>query len=115
MSSGVSNMRGQGFQVRAVGTQMWDVAADNVDVEIVLDDGRRFVATFFTLVNVQNLFDKNKRTGECAAGLYLWAADMILVERLTRDVIVRTVADLLQEGELEAACSEVSRQRPGSG
>lgn len=42
---------------------------------------------------------KNTESGECAAGLYMWAANMIVVERLERDVVEATVADLLATGE----------------
>jgi hypothetical protein len=52
---------------------------DNVDVEVRLSDGSRWSGTFFTIRNVRALFTKNRATGECANGLYLWAADMILV------------------------------------
>jgi hypothetical protein len=74
----------------------------NVDVE-VRDAGGRWSATFFTLDNLEALFMKNATTGECATGLYLWAADMILVRSLSEDVIVKTVADLRATGEFTRA------------
>ena len=98
-------MADEDFQVRVVGAQVWDPATDNLDVEVTLTDGRRFGATFFTLQNVRRLFEKNRATGECHGGLYLWAANMILVETLTMDVIRKTIADLLENGELFSAFS----------
>ena len=91
------------LQVRVVGAQVWDPSIDNVDVEVTLADGGRFGATFFTLENLQRLFQKNRTTGECAGGLYLWATNMILVEKLTMDVIQKAVEDLLESGELSSA------------
>ena len=76
---------------------------DNVDVEVRLGDGSRWSATFFTLDNIKVLFAKNRVTGECAKGLYLWAVDMILVERLDESVIRATIDDLRQSGEFGGA------------
>jgi hypothetical protein len=94
-------------QVRIVGTQVWDPSTDNIDVEVILADGSRFGATFFTLENVRRLFHKNRVTGECAGGTYLWAADMILVEKLTMAAIQKTVEDLLNSGEFSSAFSKL--------
>jgi hypothetical protein len=75
----------------------------NVDVEVRLDDGSRWSATFFTLDNIDALFAKNRVTGECASGLYLWATDMILVELLNESTIRRTIDDLRTSGEFTSA------------
>lgn len=86
----------------------------NVDVEVHFVDGRRFGATFFTVDNLRHLFDKNRRTGECAGGLYLWAVAMIVAEDLSAETMARTVADLLERDEFEAAFVELP-PLPGEG
>lgn len=91
------------FSVRVLGAQLWDLQRDNVDVEVVFDDGRRFSATFFTLTNLQLLFEKNKASGECESGLYLWASNMIIVRDLSLESIERTVKGLLSSSEFETA------------
>ena len=91
------------FRVQIVGTKVWEPTVDNVDVEVTLADGVRYGATFFTLKNIERLFQKNRTTGECAGGLYLWAANMILVQELTLDVIERSVQDLLENQEFGSA------------
>jgi hypothetical protein len=78
---------------------------DNVDVEVIFDSGKRYVATFFTLDNVQSLMNKYKVTQECKGGLYFWASDMVLVRKLSREVIHETVEDLILTGEIEGAFS----------
>jgi hypothetical protein len=93
------------FCVRVVGPHLWDPAADNVDVEVTFADGHRFGATFFTVKNVELLFEKNRVTGECGGGVYLWATNMILVQELTMEVIQRTVQDLLNSDEFLSAFS----------
>ena len=76
---------------------------ENIDVEVVFEDGTRYVATFFTLANIKMLFEKNARTGECANGTYFWASDMIIVRALTMESVYRAVADLIASGEFEKA------------
>ena len=85
------------------GTQPLNAINDNVDVEVRVDDGSRWCATFFTVESLNALFAKNRVTGECANGLYLWAAEMIVVERLDEAVIRATIDDLVDSGELEDA------------
>ncbi|HJY78729.1 MAG TPA: hypothetical protein VKE95_18960 [Burkholderiales bacterium] len=93
--------------VQVVGSRVWSAEDDNVDVEVLFPDGRRFGATFFTLKNLEKLFEKNKKTGECADGLYLWAANMVLVRDLSMGAIERAVDDLIENNELEQAFAEL--------
>ena len=76
---------------------------DNVDVQVTLDDGSYYTATFFTLVNINRLFDKNKQTGECGFGLYFFSSDMIIVEKLNPETVERVVSELMDEGEMGTA------------
>jgi len=74
---------------------------DNSDVIVTFEDGRRYVATFFTYQNIQWLIEKNKRSGECLNGRYFWASDMILVERINRKEITEVIHHLIEEEEFE--------------
>lgn len=78
---------------------------ENIDVQVFFDTGATYVATFFAMANIHGLMEKNRRSGECLNGLYLWASDMIIVEVLTLDAVLCTVADLLASGEFESAFS----------
>jgi len=95
------------FSFRILGSQTWDIHDDNVDVEIEVNGTARYAATFITLRNVASLFAKNRLTGECAAGTYLWAANMILVQDLRIETIHQTIEDLLRSGDLESACHQI--------
>lgn len=75
---------------------------DNVDVRIELADGRAFGVTFFTLANLATLMARHGKTGECANGLYIWAANMIVVQMISRSVIETVVRNLVQTGEINA-------------
>ncbi len=76
---------------------------DNVDVQVKFDNGDLYTATFFTLKNLQTLFNKYKKTGECSSGLYFYCSDMILVENMTIENIEKTISDLINEDELTSA------------
>ena len=76
---------------------------DNSDVIVTLEDGSRWFATFFSYANIASLTQKNKQTGECLGGKYLWAAHMILVDEVTRAGIEEVVSNLLVEHSFESA------------
>lgn len=80
---------------------------DNVDVEVIFDNGVSYVATFFTLENIRKRMEYYEQSGECMYGFYFWAANMIIVRKLTLEDIARVVSDLLSEGEFERAFSKV--------
>jgi hypothetical protein len=65
-----------------------DVLNDNIDVEVELDDGTKYTATFFTLLNVHYLMQKHKHiTSENNSGTFFWASDMGIVESLDHNCI----------------------------
>ena len=72
------------------------IVDDNTDVIVSFDDGAVYVASFFTYENIENLRRKNAETGECLSGKYLWASDMILIDRVDRESIEQVIADLLR-------------------
>ncbi len=90
------------------GPDSLDPQDDNVDVEVVFPDGERYVATFFTLKNLETIMNRHAKSGECNYGKYLWAADMVIVHELTTETIRETVAHMILERELESAFSRVA-------
>jgi len=80
-----------------------DESNSNLDIHVKFNNGSKYVATFFTLKNIQSLFEKNKKTGECSSGTYFWASDMILITELSSENILKTVQDLIEQGEFEMA------------
>lgn len=103
------------YEVSVLGPQVWNPSNDNVDVEVRFADGRSYGATFFTLANLESLFEKNRKTGECASGLYLWAINMILVRELSMENIERTIEDLIANEEFESAFAFLGvKERPSS-
>ena len=81
---------------------------DNVDVQVTFPNGDDFSATFFTLQNIDTLMQHYTQTGECAAGSYFWASNMIIVQKLTEQTICEAIDDLLAEEEFTSIFSKNS-------
>jgi len=86
-----------------------DPVDDNIDVRVTFPDGHFYVPTFVTLKNLKTLMDRWRVSGEHAHGIYVWLADMIVVETLTEDVIHDTIADLVRDEQLHMACQRFER------
>lgn len=84
-----------------------DPEDDNTDVIATLEDGSRFVATFFTYKNIERLRTKNTTTGECLSGKYFWASDMILVDRLEIGRFNEVIRDMIEDGSFESAFQRI--------
>ncbi len=79
---------------------------DNVDVQVTFPNGDNFSATFFTLQNIDILMQHYQKTGECAAGSYFWASNMIIVQKLTEQTICKAIDNLLAEEEFASVFSK---------
>ena len=79
----------------------WTPDDDNTDVIVTLDDGSRWVASFFSYRNIGSLVEKNQRTGECMSGKYFWASDMILADEVSRPRIEEIAHHLAEQEPLE--------------
>ncbi len=85
-----------------------DPGNDNVDVQVTFPNGDNFSATFFTLQNIDTLMQRYTKTGECTAGSYFWASNMIIVQKLTEQTICETIDDLLAGEEFTSIFSKNS-------
>ena len=81
----------------------WDPRDEASDVLVTLPDGSRWIATFVAYDHVPTLVQRNRESGECLAGTYLWATDLVLVQEITRATIEAVVADLVRDGGFESA------------
>ena len=79
----------------------WTPIDCNSDVLVSLKKGGEWLATFITYKNIATLTEKNKYSGECLHGKYLWAKDMVLVDEITRERIEEVVKHLFASGEFE--------------
>ncbi|MEU7889793.1 hypothetical protein AB0B54_30190 [Microbispora bryophytorum] len=79
-------------------------AADQADATITFRDGSRRYATFMTLDAIQQIMDKDARTGECLDGRYFWCSDLIVIRGVGFEGMVAAIRDLVSSGGIEGAC-----------
>lgn len=79
----------------------WSPADANSDVTVTFEDGKRWVATFFSYQNINSLTKKYQEQGDCLGGKYFVATDMILVDEVSRERIEEVISDLLGQNEFE--------------
>ncbi len=97
-------VRRHGYEVMALtGVDGIDPENDNVDVEVTFEDGGRWGATFVTLENIRVTLDRWRTTGDSRHGLYYWTRCMIVAPRLTINVILDTVDDMLADDSFKLA------------
>ena len=81
----------------------WNPRDEASDVVVTLPGGERWIATFVAYDHDPTLVQRTRESGECLAGRYLWATDLVLVEEISRPLIEAVVADLLRDGGFESA------------
>jgi len=90
----------------------WTPTDDNTDVIVTFENGKRWVATFFSYQNILSLSEKNRKSGECLGGKYFVATDMVLVDVVSRERIEAVVGEMLKLDEFEryfASCEGAAR------
>ena len=80
----------------------------NSDVIFKLSDGTKWVASFFTYQNLLSLSKKNKKTGEYLNGLYFCSTDMIFIEKLNPESILKVLEHMLKNKEISIYCSKIN-------
>jgi|SRR3989338_6965195 len=76
---------------------------ENTAVDVVLTtlSGDDYRANFATLKFIKYMFEKNRRTGECASGSYFCMPGLVIVERIDEEKIKNTIDDLIKNREIE--------------
>ncbi|WP_419700190.1 hypothetical protein [Mucilaginibacter sp. NFX135] len=83
----------------------------NIDVHIILESGDVFVATLFTLPNIQKMIAQFNSAS-------FWASDMIIVRSLGHETIREAIQEIIDDEYLEHACTHIGRiekRYPGLG
>ena len=71
----------------------------NTDVIVQLDNGSKYIASFFSYDYIKVIRNKNIKTGAFAKGKYFRDKNMVLVEECSAKVIKPVIQDLIDEGE----------------
>lgn len=73
------------------------------DVVVHLDNGRQYIAAFFTYAYVEGLRQTRGLNNTSRRPLYFWRKNMVLVEECGLESVRKVVQSLIDEGEfLEA-------------
>jgi hypothetical protein len=77
----------------------------NTDVVVSLDNGKKYIASFFTYSNIRDMHIHHKQSGDFLYGSYFWNKNMVLIENCSLEDIEPVVNDLIDEGNFnEAFC-----------
>jgi|LakMenEpi03Aug12_release.lakeMendotaPanAssembly.Ray.scaffolds.fasta_scaffold3064938_1 hypothetical protein len=95
------------FEVVVLSDGKWSTDDDNIDINVYVNDGKRYSATLFTPKNIAMLLEKYEKSGECARGTFVWAVEMIILKDLSKESILTTVDALLRTGEIEFAMTRI--------
>lgn len=92
---------GYDFEIDIPDREKFDPSNEAVEVTLITKEGERYSVNFVTRGFVGYIFEKNKRTRECANGTYFCMPNMILVEQITGEKIKKTIDDLIKNLEIE--------------
>lgn len=81
------------------GYRVKDILNDNLDVFVAFENGKVFVGTMYTLLNIRSIMRHNNE-------IYFWGSDMIILEDLDRLTIQKAIKEMIKDGYFESAFSE---------
>jgi len=96
------------YKISIIAGEKLTIYDDNVDVEVIFENGEIYSVTLFTLKNIARLLKEYEVSGECASGFYFWASDMVLVNDLKNETIKTVLDDLVETGEFKHACTKLN-------
>jgi hypothetical protein len=74
-------------------------SVENVDVEVILDDGTRWSATFISPNEIVRIMKRWETTGEHLSGSYLRVPDLIVVSQGGLEKMVAVLNSILASGD----------------
>jgi hypothetical protein len=81
----------------------FDPSTGNTDVIVFLENGKKFIASFFAYGNIEVLRLVHQFDGAFLNGNYFWDKNMILVKECTLKSIELVVTDIIEEGNFQEA------------
>jgi len=103
----LKKFEGYTFEIEIPDRENFDPLNEAVEVMLTTKTGERYSANFITRRYEDYLFEKNKRTGECARGTYLWIPHRISVDKISDEAIRKSIDDLIKNLEIEKAFGKI--------
>ena len=82
------------------GYQSEDLFDSNEDINIFLPDGSIYFGTAFTVLNIDNLMEKNRET-------WFWSTDMFIVKDMSRECIYLSAGEILEAGYMDQVFTRI--------
>ena len=81
----------------------------NTDVIVSLENGEKYVASFYAYANIRKLMTKHLESGDYLSGKYFWMPNMVLVDNCEKNNIVEVVKHLMNEGNFKLVFKNISK------
>lgn len=85
------------------GYRVKDIFNDNIDINIILDNGDVYFATMFTLSNIRSLMVKESL-------IFFDVYDVLIVRDLRRNSIKELVKELVERNQVDIFCSKIGNE-----
>lgn len=92
------------------GDESYDCTNENTDVIVALENGEKYIATFFSYDNIASLRTRHKLDGSFLDGKYFWMKSMVLIDDCCRKSIERVVLHLIDEGDFREVFLKISSE-----
>lgn len=99
--------RDYSFRFDWTSSEPFNPVNETVEVILTTRNGQEYSANFTAKGFIDYMFEKNKRTGECAKGTYFCMPNMILVEEISERNVRATIDDLIENLGIEIYFSKV--------
>ena len=85
----------------------YDPKSGNTDVIVFLENDKKYIASFFSYANIEEMRLQHQKSGVFLDGTYFWDKHMVLVEECSLKTIETVVGDLIDEGNFQEAFREL--------
>ena len=73
----------------------------HTDVIVRLSSGERYIASFFTFQNMNQIRKENLASGYFLSGKYFWKKNMVLIDKCDKHHITEVIQHLIEEGDFK--------------
>ena len=91
------------IHLTAVGDDTFDSKRGNTDVIVCMDNGKKYIASFFAYANIEDLRIQHQVEKSYLNGRYFWDKNMILIDECTPRAIESVINDIMDEGNFQVA------------
>ena len=96
-----NRFEGYQFRLNLPGEEPYDPENEAVDVRLLTQDGLEYESNFVARKFLDTMFEKDKRTGECAQGTYFAMPNMIIVNRVDESTVRKTIDAMIENLEID--------------